>query len=25
LEDAAEGYRIFNEREQECRKVILIP
>ncbi|MFX4774274.1 glutathione-dependent formaldehyde dehydrogenase, partial [Acinetobacter baumannii] len=24
-EDAAEGYRIFNEREQECRKVILIP
>lgn len=25
LEDAAEGYRIFNEREEDCRKVILLP
>jgi threonine dehydrogenase-like Zn-dependent dehydrogenase len=25
LKDAAEGYRIFNEKEQECRKVILRP
>lgn len=25
LKDAAEGYRIFNEKEQDCRKVILRP
>ncbi|XID75748.1 zinc-dependent alcohol dehydrogenase [Alkanindiges sp. WGS2144] len=25
LEDAAEGYRIFEQREQDCRKVILTP
>jgi threonine dehydrogenase-like Zn-dependent dehydrogenase len=25
LSDAAEGYRIFDKREQECRKVILTP
>ena len=25
LEDAAEGYRIFEKREEECRKVILTP
>ena len=25
LEDAAEGYRIFDKREQDCRKVILTP
>lgn len=25
LEDAAEGYRIFNERQEDCRKVILTP
>lgn len=25
LDDAAEGYRIFNEKEDECRKVILRP
>ncbi|RYY76198.1 MAG: glutathione-dependent formaldehyde dehydrogenase [Gammaproteobacteria bacterium] len=25
LKDAAEGYRIFNEKEEECRKVILRP
>lgn len=25
LSEAAEGYRIFNEKEQECRKVILRP
>ncbi|MBP5002035.1 glutathione-dependent formaldehyde dehydrogenase, partial [Acinetobacter baumannii] len=25
LEEAAEGYRIFNEREEDCRKVILLP
>ena len=25
LEDAAEGYRIFDNREEECRKVILTP
>lgn len=25
LKDAAEGYRIFNEKEDECRKVILRP
>lgn len=25
LSDAAEGYRIFDQREQDCRKVILTP
>ena len=25
LEDAAEGYKIFDKKEQECRKVILTP
>lgn len=25
LEEAAEGYRIFNKKEEECRKVILRP
>ena len=25
LEQAAEGYRIFDKKEQECRKVILTP
>lgn len=25
LREAAEGYRIFNEKEQECRKVVLRP
>lgn len=25
LKDAAEGYRIFNDKEEECRKVILRP
>ncbi len=25
LKEAAEGYRIFNEKEQDCRKVILRP
>jgi len=25
LEKAAEGYRIFEKREQQCRKVILVP
>lgn len=25
LADAAEGYRIFNEKEQDCRKVVLTP
>ncbi len=25
LEDAARGYDIFNKREEECRKVILVP
>jgi len=25
LEEAAEGYRIFNEKDQDCRKVILRP
>ncbi|MGC8050072.1 glutathione-dependent formaldehyde dehydrogenase, partial [Salmonella enterica] len=23
LEEAAEGYRIFNEKREECRKVVL--
>ena len=25
LEDAARGYDIFAKREEECRKVILVP
>ncbi len=25
LEQAAEGYRIFDKREEDCRKVILTP
>nr|MDI7685713.1 hypothetical protein [Cronobacter malonaticus] len=25
LEDAARGYKIFEKREEECRKVILVP
>ena len=25
LEDAAEGYRIFDKKEEDCRKVILTP
>jgi threonine dehydrogenase-like Zn-dependent dehydrogenase len=25
LEDAAEGYKIFDKKEEECRKVILTP
>jgi threonine dehydrogenase-like Zn-dependent dehydrogenase len=25
LADAAEGYRIFNSKEQDCRKVVLTP
>ncbi len=25
LEDAAEGYRIFDKREEDCRKIILTP
>jgi len=25
LEDAAEGYRIFDQKEQDCRKVVLTP
>lgn len=23
--DAAEGYRIFDKRDEDCRKIILIP
>jgi threonine dehydrogenase-like Zn-dependent dehydrogenase len=25
LADAAEGYRIFNKKEEDCRKVVLTP
>ena len=25
LEDAAEGYRVFDEKKEECRKVVLTP
>ena len=25
LEDAAQGYRIFNDKEEDCRKVVLTP
>lgn len=25
LDEAAEGYRIFNDKQQDCRKVILTP
>ncbi|PAM84842.1 hypothetical protein CES87_05310 [Pseudomonas sp. ERMR1:02] len=25
LEQAAEGYKIFNKKEEDCRKVILTP
>lgn len=25
LHDAAEGYKIFDKKEQDCRKVVLIP
>jgi hypothetical protein len=25
LEQAAEGYKIFDKREEDCRKVILTP
>nr|MBA2813936.1 glutathione-dependent formaldehyde dehydrogenase [Candidatus Pantoea persica] len=25
LEDAAYGYEIFEKREEDCRKVILVP
>jgi hypothetical protein len=25
LEEAADGYRIFDKREEDCRKIILTP
>lgn len=25
LEDAAKGYKIFEKREEDCRKIILVP
>ncbi|MEO7338817.1 MAG: glutathione-dependent formaldehyde dehydrogenase, partial [Caldimonas sp.] len=25
LDDAAKGYKIFNEKEEDCRKVVLTP
>jgi threonine dehydrogenase-like Zn-dependent dehydrogenase len=25
LEEAVEGYRIFDKKEEDCRKVILVP
>ena len=25
LEDAAHGYRIFDEKKEDCRKVVLLP
>jgi threonine dehydrogenase-like Zn-dependent dehydrogenase len=25
LAEAAQGYRIFNEKEEDCRKVVLTP
>jgi threonine dehydrogenase-like Zn-dependent dehydrogenase len=25
LEDAAEGYKLFDKKQEDCRKVILVP